>query len=65
MSPASLFRIFSLLASRKINVDIILQSIGRDNTKDVSFTVSEGIISRPRWQAAQRDSLAFAAARAK
>jgi aspartate kinase len=30
-----------MLASKKINVDIILQSIGRDNTKDVSFTVSE------------------------
>jgi aspartate kinase len=40
--PGFAFRIFSLLASRKINVDIILQSIGRDNTKDVSFTVSEG-----------------------
>lgn len=39
--PGFAFRIFSLLARKKINVDIILQSIGRDNTKDVSFTVSE------------------------
>lgn len=40
--PGIAFRIFSLLARKKINVDIILQSIGRDGTKDVSFTVSEG-----------------------
>lgn len=38
--PGVAFKIFSLLASKKINVDIILQSIGRDNTKDISFTVS-------------------------
>ena len=38
--PGIAFKIFSLLAARKINVDIILQSIGRDGTKDISFTVS-------------------------
>ncbi len=38
-TPGIAFRIFSLLAQRKINVDIILQSIGRDKTKDISFTV--------------------------
>lgn len=38
-TPGTAFRIFSLLASKKINVDIILQSIGRHNTKDISFTV--------------------------
>jgi len=37
--PGIAFRIFSLLASKKINVDIILQSIGRNDTKDISFTV--------------------------
>ena len=37
--PGIAFKIFSLLASKKINVDIILQSIGRNNTKDISFTV--------------------------
>ncbi len=37
--PGIAFKIFSSLAKRKINVDIILQSIGRDNTKDISFTV--------------------------
>lgn len=37
--PGIAFRIFSLLAKNKVNVDIILQSIGRDDTKDISFTV--------------------------
>ena len=37
--PGIAFKVFSLLAAKKINVDIILQSIGRDNTKDISFTV--------------------------
>ena len=38
--PGVAARIFSLLAKYKVNVDIILQSIGRDDTKDISFTVS-------------------------
>lgn len=37
--PGIAFRIFSVLASKKVNVDIILQSVGRDGTKDISFTV--------------------------
>ena len=39
--PGIAFRIFSALAARKINIDIILQAVGRDNTKDISFTVSD------------------------
>lgn len=39
--PGVAFRIFSLLAQKRINVDIILQSIGRDGTKDISFTISD------------------------
>lgn len=39
--PGIAFKIFSLLAKRGINVDIILQSIGRNNTKDISFTVNK------------------------
>ena len=35
------FKIFSKLASQNISVDIILQSIGRDGTKDITFTVKE------------------------
>lgn len=38
-TPGIAFKIFSALAQKKINVDIILQSIGRHNTKDISFTV--------------------------
>ena len=38
--PGLAFKIFSKLASKNINVDIILQSVGRNGTKDISFTVS-------------------------
>lgn len=38
--PGVAFQIFSLLANRKINVDIILQSIGREDSKDIAFTVA-------------------------
>lgn len=37
--PGLAFKIFSKLAKKKINIDIILQSIGRNGTKDISFTV--------------------------
>ncbi|MDY3905400.1 MAG: aspartate kinase [Lawsonibacter sp.] len=40
--PGIAFKIFSLLAKYNINVDIILQSIGRDESKDISFTVARG-----------------------
>ena len=39
--PGTAFKIFNTLAKHNINVDIILQSVGRDGTKDISFTVSE------------------------
>ena len=39
--PGIAFKIFSLLAKNNINVDIILQSIGREDTKDISFTVAK------------------------
>lgn len=39
--PGIAFKVFSLLAKRRINVDIILQSIGREETKDISFTVNK------------------------
>ena len=39
--PGIAFKIFSLLAKNKVNVDIILQSIGRNETKDISFTVKK------------------------
>ena len=39
-SPGIAFRIFDLLAKENINIDVILQSVGRDGTKDISFTVA-------------------------
>lgn len=37
--PGIAYKVFSLLAKENINVDIILQSIGRGDKKDISFTV--------------------------
>ncbi len=39
-TPGIAYKIFSLLSAKKINVDIILQSVGRDGTKDIVFTVA-------------------------
>lgn len=39
--PGLAFKMFSKLSAKDINVDIILQSIGRDNTKDITFTVAK------------------------
>ena len=40
-TPGIAFKIFHRLAKNNINIDIILQSVGRDGTKDISFTVSQ------------------------
>ena len=37
--PGMAFRLFDVLAKKNINVDVILQSIGRAGTKDITFTV--------------------------
>lgn len=39
--PGIAFKVFRLLSKENINVDMILQSVGRDNTKDISFTVAK------------------------
>ncbi|MDD5796784.1 MAG: ACT domain-containing protein, partial [Oscillospiraceae bacterium] len=39
--PGLAFKMFSKLSAKNINVDIILQSIGRDGLKDISFTVAK------------------------
>jgi len=44
--PGVAFKVFRVLASAKINIDIILQSIGREETKDISFTVAKGDMER-------------------
>jgi len=38
--PGVAFKLFNHLAKYNINVDVILQSVGRDGTKDISFTVA-------------------------
>ncbi len=38
--PGVAFKLFRHLANHNVNVDMILQSIGRGNTKDISFTVT-------------------------
>jgi len=44
--PGVAFKVFQTLAKEKINVDIILQSVGRNNTKDISFTVARSDMER-------------------
>lgn len=42
--PGVAFKLFNHLARHNINVDIILQSVGREGTKDISFTVAEDVV---------------------
>lgn len=39
--PGNAFKMFSKLAAKGINIDVILQSVGRDGTKDISFTCAK------------------------
>ena len=39
--PGIAYKIFGKLAAKNINVDIILQSVGRGETKDIAFTISK------------------------
>ncbi|MBR4515485.1 MAG: aspartate kinase [Lachnospiraceae bacterium] len=38
--PGVAFKLFNALAQHNINIDMILQSYGREGTKDISFTVA-------------------------
>ena len=42
--PGVAFKLFNHLANHNINVDTILQSVGRDGTKDISFTVAREVV---------------------
>lgn len=58
--PGTAFRMFSTLAKNKINVDIILQSIGRGSTKDISFTVCHEDMDKAREAMEKmKDALGF------
>jgi len=39
--PGIAFKIFSVLGGKGINVDIIIQSVSRDDRRDISFTIPE------------------------
>ena len=40
-TPGMAFKIFNVLAKKNVNVDMILQSVGHNDKKDISFTVKE------------------------
>lgn len=40
-NPGLAFKLFSKLSAKEINIDIILQSIGRNDSKDITFTVAK------------------------
>ena len=58
--PGMAYQIFSLLAKEKISVDIILQSIGRNATKDISFTIHiDNLQQSMEILQAHRDAIGF------
>ena len=59
-SPGVAFRIFSLLGRAHINVDAIIQSIGREETKDISFTLPRADVEEAvKVLEDQKESLGF------
>ena len=46
--PGVAYQIFSSLAKANISIDIVLQSVGRDETKDIAFTVRKEHVSRTK-----------------
>lgn len=43
--PGTAFRLFNLISQKKINVDLIVQSVGYEGTKDIAFTVSSDSVN--------------------
>ena len=39
--PGIAFKLFNMIAKHNINIDNIVQSVGREGTKDISFTINE------------------------
>ena len=59
-SPGVAFRMFSLLSQASINVDAIIQSIGREDGKDISFTLPKTDVEEAvRLLEEQKDALGF------
>ncbi len=45
-TPGKAFQIFSILSKNGIGVDLIIQSIGNGESKDISFTTTEGDLEK-------------------
>ncbi len=59
-SPGVAFRMFSLLRQARLNVDAIIQSIGREDGKDISFTLPKTDVEEAvRLLEEQKDALGF------
>ena len=59
-TPGVAFRVFSLLGKGNINVDAIIQSIGREGSKDISFTLPRSDVQEAvRLLEEQKSSLGF------
>ena len=59
-TPGVAFRVFSLLGKGNINVDAIIQSIGRGDSKDISFTLPRSDVQEAvRLLEEQKSSLGF------
>ena len=59
-SPGVAFRLFAALAAKKIDVDNILQSIGRQELKDISFTIAkENLPEAIKVVESLKDSLSY------
>lgn len=58
--PGVAFRVFRVMANAKVNVDIILQSVGRGGTNDISFTVAKHDLETARAALeAQQETIGF------
>ena len=58
--PGIAFRVFNPVSRAGVNVDVIIQSYGKDNTNDISFTVSQKDADAARQALEQvRDALGF------
>lgn len=58
--PGAAFKVFRILANAKINVDVILQSYGKENANDISFTVPRSDAEAAREILEQhQDSIGF------
>ncbi len=59
-NPGVAFQVFDLLGKHNINVDVILQSIGRDATKDITFTIhKKDLLDAEELLNANKESLKF------